>query len=567
MLDNPLGRAFDHVGVPYPTEALPGIAGSPSTMAIMPTLPNGAFYTAHDWYAGNADSYDPVTVSTPTPPVTVTAGVYVVNKFHAGATDADQGANAIGGVVYGTTDLPRRTMPLVGGNVGYGAGTRIFVYGDGTPRPTDWNINRKVDYEDWPTTWEFNCTAAAPCWLVGIDDPRIAANEVSISNSEHLIIDGVVFDTTVAQGASLDVDGSRYITLRHSAQYGMNKNGLFDVNDSSFVMYYDNECAYTGYLGNKTFSTADRHCVRPLYGSRFVWFVDSHIHSLSGDGMQSGNSSNTLPQEQSTHYVYFAGNNVHTGRENAVDNKNSYHVVVSECNIHDYYAAYGSDGGTAVILSNNDEGPWTGYHWIINSRIHDATNGVRDSSDQDGEINYTIGNVFYNIEDGALVEQDSNQGNHETTYWVSNTIHDAGHGYVRARQQVTYTSYMEGNLFSNVRLSVFASSGGSGVYENDADGQTHASYNLAYGNAAGTPTTGWASWLNNIIGDTAGEDPLLAAPDNLDFTLQTGSPAKDAIPTEPVVYQHFEDLYGLDIRRDYLGTVRPAGNWNIGATE
>jgi hypothetical protein len=86
-----------------------------------------------------------------------------------------------------------------------------------------------------------------------------------------------------------------------------------------------------------------------------------------------------------------------------------------------------------------------------------------------------------------------------------------------------------------------------------------------HGNAADTPTTGWASWSDNIVGDSAAEDPLFADTEN--FGLQAQSPALDAIPTESVAFQHFEDLYGLDIRRDHLGTTRPVDDWNMGATE
>ncbi|MGD9010008.1 MAG: hypothetical protein PVG41_18920, partial [Desulfobacteraceae bacterium] len=199
-------RAFDYTGVPYPTEALPGIDGSPSTIPLMPTLPEGAFYTAHDWYAGNPDAYDPATIATPPPPATVTEGTYVVDKFHPHATDDVQDDNAVGDVVYGTTSRPRMTMPRnESGEVVFGAGTRIFVYGDGTPRPTAWDANRKVDYDDWPGNWEFNCTAAQPCWLVGIDEPRIEAYGVTLGDSEHFIMDSIILDKTDSIGASLDV--------------------------------------------------------------------------------------------------------------------------------------------------------------------------------------------------------------------------------------------------------------------------------------------------------------------------------------------------------------------------
>ncbi|MCG7974054.1 MAG: right-handed parallel beta-helix repeat-containing protein [Candidatus Thiodiazotropha taylori] len=558
------GRVWNYIGIHYPTDPLPGISGSPATIPIMPTLPNGAYYTAHDWYSGIHDSYDPCAIPNPQPPVSVTEGEYVVNRFHPNASDSDQGDNAIAGVVYGTTSRPRVSLPSV---MPAAAGTKVFVFGDGTPRPTAYNSNRKVDYDNWAgVDWAFNGSRSNPCWIIGIGEPRIECNETTIANSTHLIVDGIVFDTSVFYGSSFDLDACQYITFRNSAQYGINKNGLFDVSNSQFVMYYNNEVAYTGYSdGNHNGS--DRHGVRPLYGARYVWFVDCHIHSVSGDAMQAGNSANRNPQSESPHFVYFAGNHCHNCGENAVDNKNSYHVVISECEFHDFKPEYNADGGTAVILSNNDEGPWTGFHWIIGSKIYDCQNGIRDSSDQDGEFCYVIGNVLYDITDGALVEQDSNRVNHETVYWVNNTIHNCGYGYLRARQQRSYDSYLEGNLFHNLVHSVFASNGGSGLRENDADSSMHVSNNLMYGNATGTPTTGWASWANNIVGDSSSEDPRLTNPDQQIFTLADGSPAIDAVETESVAFQHFSNLYGMDIRCDYLGNLRNNGSMDIGATE
>jgi hypothetical protein len=304
-----------------------------------------------------------------------------------------------------------------------------------------------------------------------------------------------------------------------------------------------------------------------MYGSRFVWFIDSHLHSLSGDAMQAGNSANPNPQAESAHFVFFAGNHCHHCGENAVDNKNSYHVVISQCDFHDFKLEYNPDGGTAVLISNNNEGPWTGYHWIIGCTIHDCANGIRDSSDQEGEVNYIIGNVLYDLDSAALLEQDSNATNVETVYWVNNTVHNCGYGYMRARQQSSYTSYMEGNLFHNVTNAVFSSAGGSGIYENIADPQVHVRNNLMYGNASATRSTGWASWENNIVGDSANENPLLSNPGRLDFSLRQGSPALDAIATESVAYQHFQNLYGMDIRWDYLGNYRDSASMDIGAVE
>jgi hypothetical protein len=559
------GRAWGYIGVPYPTDALPGLSGQPSTIPLMPMLPNGAHYTAHDWYKSNTDSYDPCTITTPTPPTVQTANEYVVNRFAANANDSNAGG-------YGTVSEPRATLPST--SVFQNPGVKVFVYGDGTPRPTAYNVNRKVDYTDWTgSDIDGGGTTANPCWLIGIDEPRIDVREISLSGT-HFIVDSIVFDGSVYYSSTFNVTNSRYITVRNSALYGDNFNGMFDVStDAVFTMFYNNEVAYDGYVGGTSgydgspFNGVDRHAVRPLYGSRYTWFVDCHIHSVSGDGMQAGNSANPNDQADSPHYVFFAGNHCHHCGENAIDNKNSYHIVISQCEFHDFKPSYNADGGTAVLISNNDEGPWTGYHWIIGCNIYDSNHGIRDSSDQEGETNYIIGNVIHNLTGSALFEQDSNLGNHETVYWVNNTIYNCDRGYTRARQQSTYTSYIEGNLFKDMGSSVFASSGGSGIYQNAADSSVHVSNNLLHGNASGTPTTGWASWSNNIVGDSSSEDPLLVDPNSQDYTLASGSPAIDAIATESVVYQHFQRMYGEDIRYDYLGNYRGSTNLNIGAVE
>jgi len=54
---------------------------------------------------------------------------------------------------------------------------------------------------------------------------------------------------------------------------------------------------------------------------------------------------------------------------------------------------------------------------------------------------------------------------------------------------------------------------------------------------------------------------------NLDFSLQSGSPAIDS-GLNSGIYDYFYSLYGIDIRKDFNGNARPSGNgWDIGAYE
>ncbi|WP_457670612.1 choice-of-anchor Q domain-containing protein, partial [Thiolapillus sp.] len=62
-------------------------------------------------------------------------------------------------------------------------------------------------------------------------------------------------------------------------------------------------------------------------------------------------------------------------------------------------------------------------------------------------------------------------------------------------------------------------------------------------------------------------DPLFINPSSNNFFLQSSSPAIDR-NTENDVYQIFQNLYGIDIRVDNDGDMRPQGaGWDIGALE
>jgi len=75
----------------------------------------------------------------------------------------------------------------------------------------------------------------------------------------------------------------------------------------------------------------------------------------------------------------------------------------------------------------------------------------------------------------------------------------------------------------------------------------------------------WSTkWTGGAIGDNLELDPKFRAAH--DFNLQSNSPAIDS-GIDSGVYQRFYDLYGLDIKKDIGGRVRPKGNWDRGAYE
>ena len=502
-------------GIPYPTDDLPG--------GIMPTLPTPGAQPG--W------PYDPIEIALPEP--TGAANEYVV------ATDGDDGSAGNGG--NGTVDAPRRTIPL--GN--FDAGTKIFVYGNGSAYGT-------VDFDVGEDS-SLSCagTEADPCFFVGIDTPRIG-RRITIDGSTHVVIDGLSFvDAPGGSRAwgSMPVQDSSYVTVRNVELRGdgSNTNGgaAMSISNTQFLFSYRMTIHEIGSWETNA-SGLDVHGWRPAYGNRYLWLIESQLYHLQADGIQTGNSSNNGPQEDTSHYIWVAGNEFYENYENALDNKNSYHVVFSSNDVHDFYATEGMGAnGTAVILSNNGEGPWTGYHWAIDNRLWDNDLAIRDSGSEDGERNFMVGNVVWN--NGTAFVQQNNATDREC--WViHNSVFGSGSVF-----DVTQTGN-NASLF--VRRNVF--SGGS--IDTQSDIVSDLSDNVLFGVSVG------GSW--DIESGNLTDDPRLVDPAQGDMELGAGSPAIDAVTDDDPVFALFEGLYGLDIREDVRGTTRPAGGgWDLGAVE
>lgn len=511
----PANGACAYPGIPHPTDALPA--------GIMPTLPTPGGQPGFP--------YDPCTIEAPE--ISDAATPYVVS------IDGDDATAGNGGL--GTEAAPRRSIP----EGSFGPGTVIYVHGNNSPYGTvDFDMGDETD-------WTFSCTAAEPCFVVGIDNPRMG-RRLNIANSSHLIIDGVSVVDIPGGGrpwGNLRFSDSQFITLRHAEVRGDGSNSsggsVISMSNVEHMVTFDTQIHSAGsWESNAT--DVDVHGWRPAYGNRYLWLLDSELYHLQADGVQTGNSNNQNPQSQSSHYIYIGGNTFYENYENALDNKNSYHVVFSTNDVHDHYAAPDASGAnsTAVILSNNSEGPWTGYHWAINNRIWNAGLAIRDSGSEADERNFIIGNAVWNV-DGAFV-QANNDANREL--WI---IHNSVSG-----SQTAFDVFQPGtNASLFIRGNVFHA---AGTIDTMSDVNSVFSGNVLF------DTTLQGNWDEETGTITA--DPLLADPAAGDMTPSASSPALDAA-SEDAVFALFTSLYGLDIRTDLHGTPRPAGAWDIGAVE
>ncbi|MEM6995338.1 MAG: hypothetical protein AAF721_32815 [Myxococcota bacterium] len=502
-------------GIPYPTDDLPG--------GIMPTLPTPGAQPG--W------PYDPIELELPEP--TDAANEYVIS-----VAGSDQGAGNGGN---GTMAAPRRTIPLGA----LPASAKLFIIGANSEYGT---VDFDIGDDD---SWQCVGTEGDPCFVVGIDGPRIG-RRVAVQGSSHFVIDGVsmVDNGDGRPWGSMNVVDSSYITVRNVEIRGNGQNSsggsAMSLSNVEFMMAYRMTFHEIGSWETNA-TDLDVHAWRPAYGNRYLWLIDSELFHIQADGVQSGNSNYQGPQSEVSHYIYIAGNEFYENYENAIDNKNSYHVVMSSNEIHDFYAGQGASGanGTAVIVSNNSEGPWTGYHWAVNNQIWNTSLALRDSGSESDERNFMVGNVIWNANTAILM---ANNGPNRESWVVNNTAFGASTAFDVGQPGSNASVFLHGNILHGGSLDT-ATQMTSELRDNILfDAQLDGQWDIDTGNLS--------------------EDPALVDPTAGDMSVAAGSAAVDGMSEPSEVYEIFDGLYGLDLREDLNGTPRPSGAaWDIGAVE
>ncbi len=566
-------QAWSYIGIPYPTDNVPS--------AIMPTLPTGADRAG--W------PYDPCTIAKPTVG-DVADWDNAPNAYYV-AYDGDNGTAGNGG--NGNPTNPRLTLP----SGSLPAGTIIFVEGEGIARPSgDGSVTTGRDFHEitgWePTPATFNSagtysTTDDICWMVGINDPRIQAADGTLQNSNHFIFDGVIFGHPSDNRAGrIIMSNCHYSCFRHGAQYG-NGTGFennvggqeLGISDCTFHMYYDQEIAYCG-AWLETVSVKDFHAWRPSWDNRWLWCIDCHLHHLAGDSTQVGNSDNLDTIDHNSHYTYFAGNECHDNQENAIDCKNSSHVICSGNHCYDFTGAgAGGANSTAIVLSQDGEGYHSNHHWAFANLVHDSGLGIRCSGNNgagddgptstpnsDGFIqadrDYVIGNLIYDCTTGMSAahgsDQDTGGAEH---HFINNTVARATTGVdinMFQGSNPLFDNYIDGNIFYECTTEISVSG------DNALD-HYEVTDNVLFKTGGGEVIEGTPDVQS---GNILGQDPLFVDPANNDFDLASTSSSAHDMTDENAAYQLFQDMYGIDIRKDFAERTRPAGAaWDAGAYE
>lgn len=476
--------------------------------------------------------------SPPSPWTAESAGNYYVERSAAGCSDSR---------TYGTPTAPRCSLPS-----SPAAGSKIFVNGTYATGGT--------------ISW--TGTAGSPIWLLSYNDSNkplftgTSPQPLYVTGS-YIIIDGIRHDLLGATNDQFGMYGSNVMVRNSSFRNTFGAGGGCGINVAGTNQVVYNSTIYD--QGNWQYVGADidRHGFKISPPTNGLWILDSFIYHVQGDGVQVGDQNNTSSQI----------NRVFVGRVTSYENlqsclwtKNATDVVFSQ-NVCYNITAPGSNSGDGQGMGGQYDPK---YVWFIANRIYNTKNGIKIQSASSGGGGpwYAIGNVIDNVKAGTC-DPYGNGGlstrNSGGFYIFFNTVYNVD----------SFVSMVHSNA-GTVRNNIFAAKSGTCDAINGFDGDftidynlyDSASYSVGYNGASYSNLAAFSSATGLETHRVVGNPLFISPPSN--FALQSSSsPAYNtANPVEEAAFATYQTRYGVDIRKDFLGTTRPYGTrWDMGAYE
>ena len=461
---------------------------------------------------------------------------------------------------FGTPEVPRLTIPSE-----LPAGSVVEVHGGPYTSDTSYMY------------WSAEGTADKPVFIRGVSD----TNKPEIQFSVRIIGSYLIVENLTFKGIDINLHKDFYkhhISLRNNEMYGFSPSGFgqaINIRNADDVVIYNNEIHHNGDC--ESVEEDDVHGVAVVDNCKRIWIVDNNIHHNGGDAVQV-NAYNTGDAD-AIQYVYIARNEMHDDRENAIDIKTSRDVIISQNTLYGYMPTTGEGSDGTAIVGGHEGSQRT---WIIYNDISEASHAIRvNDSDYSPDV-YIIGNVIHNIHHpagsdynptsmyasgSAIITWYSSQ-----MYVVNNTIYDTDAGFIAA-------GYGDGQYYlANNIIADLAEDQAYhiGIQSSSKAANSTVKYNLLYQNGEDIRIRWGGQYLYSIADfqSATGEgegcidvNPQFVNPDEGNFALQSTSGAINA-GADDNVYQEFYNLYGLNIKYDINGDVRPAaGGFDIGAYE
>ncbi len=417
----------------------------------------------------------------------------------------------------GTVDMPRSSIPN-----GLAEGSVVEIHGAATASM----------YNTYTTG-----SREKPVFIRG-GDPHEKASIQShiIAKGQYVIWENLLFNETTLQPRVHNGSTISELSIRNCEFIG---RGIGLYGGPHHIVIYGNTVHDGGDMSPEI--EHDVHGVSNPYDVNDVWVVDNHVYHMGGDSVQVGSAGGMNPERVQRTYI---GRNIfHDNGENCVDVKAASTVVISENEMYGGFPSAGDPIGSAVVTH---DGPLN--VWLIGNVVHDSHTGFRIESSS----TYVTANLIYGMREIPA------ESHSETSIWrtgagifsqgnnavVSNAVHDCELGI--SMRVFASGAYVANNVVSD-------------PYDNPETGREGNPY------AQEVLNGGILLSESNLL-DVVGAD-CFENISSLDFCLAPGSSAVDAA-IESDVFQIFFDLYGINIRKDIAGRVRPAGGgWDIGAYE
>ena len=331
----------------------------------------------------------------------------------------------------------------------------------------------------------------------------------------------------------------------------------------------------------------DVHGIAVMDNALRTWIVDNEIYENDGDAIQvNACGGQCCSNNEWSRYTYIGRNIVHGDRENAIDLKDSEHVIISQNTIYGYtddvQRVFGDDpnprwecgsDGTA-ILGGNEGGRLT---WIIYNEIYDGERAIRVDDECVHSTNYIVGNVIHDMNASAIITWD-----HHHLYMINNTFYDCNEGFLAYGTSTTdEASYsFVNNIFAGMTSYDIEVEYATGVeamldatpFNNNIFYRSGGGLKIRYASKVYTTLAAWQAGEPGQAANCTESNPLFTNGDANDFTLQAGSPAIDTASSASFesVAAYFEALYGVDIRTDFTGVAdvrQPGQTPDMGAYE
>ncbi len=430
-------------------------------------------------------------------------------------------------------------------------------------------------------TLNFAGTSSAKSWLIssgrvgltGAGQAEIRYTGDTMIYGTYFIIDGIDLHSNTTQGSSVsfgDWDGSpqasfaamRNSTIRGNGQ-SKGSNNSNAISRASNLVIYNTDVRDQG---NWQFVGADVDCHGLSgFGGSDIWILDSRFYHNQGDGIQINSGAPNQSSANGVQRVYIGRNEFYENLQTGAWVKNGQDIIFSQNTFRNH-----KNGGGSAPINTGGQYLFTRVWWIYNL-IYDGTEGIGIASDNGVTFTrdiYIVGNVIVNHSANAIFDR---QGNN--VYVVHNTIANYGTGFSASP-----------NSFLNLRIenNIFWGRSGSGGYDIETE-STSIAEKIKRNIFPASPRWSLDSILYTSLSSMQNADstnrqsnfsatnPLFVSPTTTgigNWRVAAGSPAIDNGALISDVYATFQSLYGLNIRLDREGGVRPAGTaYDIGAYE